>query len=145
MRILGIDYGGARIGLAISDPSGLIAQGLPTLKVRSEPETFAALRALVEEREVDEIVIGLPRNMDDSLGPQAQKTMKFAESLKTLGKPVHLVDERMTSERAHRVMVEAGFSWQKQRQHVDRMAAQFILQAFLDARRNAPPAAGPND
>lgn len=138
MRILGIDHGGRRIGLAISDSLGMIAHGLPTLTRVTEEEAVAHVAKLVAEREVDEVVVGLPRNMDDSVGPQAQKAMQFAEKLRAIGKPVHLSDERLTSERAHRVMSEAGLSWQKQRQKVDRMAAQFILQTWLDARKQGP-------
>ena len=134
MRILGIDYGDRRIGLAVSDPLHLIAGGLETLTNTSEEQVLDYLRCLVVEREVSEIVVGLPRNMDGSLGPQAQKVMRFAEKLETLGKPVHLADERLTTERAQRVMTDAGLSWQKRRKKVDRMAAQFILQGHLDAR-----------
>jgi len=138
MRILGIDYGDRRIGLAISDPMGIIAHGLPTLKNASEEQVLREIGAIIREREVEEIVLGLPRNMNDTLGPQAQKVMKFAEKLTPLGKPVHLADERLTSERARRVMDEAGFSFARQRRSVDRMAAQFILQTYLDARRSTP-------
>ncbi len=136
MRVLGIDYGGRRIGLAISDPMGMIAHGLPTLKNESEEQVLKALGALIQEREVEAIALGLPRNMNDTLGPQAQKVMQFAEKLAVFGKPVHLVDERLTSERAHRAMDEAGFSFAKQRRSVDRMAAQFILQLHLDSTRS---------
>ena len=83
MRILGIDYGDRRIGLAVSDPGGIIARGLPTLKNEGEAEALSAIRRLVEENEVAEIVVGLPRNMDDSLGPQARKAMRFAEGPKS--------------------------------------------------------------
>ncbi len=134
MRILGIDYGGRRIGLALSDPLDIIATGLPTIANCGEEEVIEELRRLVEERDVGEIVVGLPRNMDGSLGPQAEKTMAFAERLKALGRPVHLVDERLTTERANRTMIDAGFSRAERKKHADRMAAQFILQSWLDAR-----------
>ena len=135
MRVLGIDYGDRRIGLAVSDPGAIIARGLPTLKNEGETEVLAAIRRLVEEHEIGEIVVGLPRNMDDSIGPQAQKTMRFAEQLKVLGCKVHLVDERLTTEQARRAMTEAGLSREQQHRRVDRVAAQFILQIFLDSSR----------
>jgi putative Holliday junction resolvase len=139
MRVLGIDYGGRRIGLAVSDPGGVIARGLPTLKNEGEAEVLAAIRRLVEEHDVAEIVVGLPRNMDDSLGPQARKTMQFAEGLKALGRKIHLVDERLTTEQARRAMTDAGLSrWQRHRR-MDRAAAQLILQIFLDSSRGTKP------
>ena len=138
MRILGIDYGGTRIGLATSDALGMMAHGLPTLRNTSDADVLKAIQAIIEEREVKEIVIGLPRNMNDTLGPQAEKTMQFGDKLKTaFGLPVHYVDERLTSERAKRLMVEAGYSFSKQRKNVDRIAAQFILQAYLDGQKRA--------
>lgn len=137
MRILGIDYGERRIGLAISDALGLIANGLPTLPHRSEEQVMGVLRQTITERGVEEIVVGLPRNMNGSLGSQATVVMRFAESLRSLGLPVHLSDERLTTERATRVMRDAGLSRERQRRNVDRMAAQFILQKFLDSIRNS--------
>ena len=139
MRILGIDYGDRRIGLAVSDPGAIIARGLPTLRNEGEAEVLAAIRRLVEEHEIAAIVVGLPRNMDDSIGHQAQKTMRFAEGLKVLGLPVHLVDERLTTEQAKRAMTEAGLSRAKQQSRMDRVAAQLILQIYLDSSRKPRP------
>lgn len=133
MRILAIDYGDRRIGLAVSDPGAIIARGLPTLKNSSEAETLEAIRRLADEYEVEQIVVGLPRNMDDSLGPQAQKVMRFAEQVKSLGRTVHLVDERLTTQQVVRAMTEAGVSRDKRRRKVDRAAAQLILQIYLDS------------
>jgi len=135
LRILGIDYGERRIGLAISDELGIAAHGLPTLRNTAEADVLEALRRLIEERGVEEIVVGLPRNMDGSLGPQANQAMRFAETLKPLGRKVHLLDERLTTERARRTLSDAGISRDEQRRRVDRMAAQFILQAHLDSSR----------
>ena len=137
MRVLGIDYGQRRIGLALSDPLGIVAGGLPTVTVGSDDEAFAAVAKVVEERGVREIVVGLPRNMNGSIGPQAEKVGAFAERLRALGKPVHLMDERLTSARANRVMLDHGFSRKKRGKHVDRMAAQFILQTWLNARKTS--------
>lgn len=136
MSVLAIDYGDRRIGLAVSNELRIVAAGLPTLRNQSEQQVLDDIGRLMEEREVREVVIGLPRNMDGTLGPQAQKVMAFAERVKALGKPVHFMDERLTSARARRVLAEAGLSPAKQRGRVDRMAAQFILQAWLDAARN---------
>jgi putative Holliday junction resolvase len=136
---LGIDYGDRRIGLAVSDPLRVAAHGLPTLTNTSDEEVRAALRRIIEEREIGEIVVGLPRNMNDTLGPQARRVAVFAESLRVFGLPVHLIDERLTTERARRAMVEAGLSRERQRRKVDRIAAQFILQIHLDLSRKPSP------
>jgi putative Holliday junction resolvase len=140
MRVLGIDYGDRRIGLAVSDPGAVIARGLPTLKNEGETEVLAALRRLVEEQDIAEIVVGLPRNMDDSLGPQAHKAMRFAEGLKVLGRKVHLVDERLTTAQARRAMTDAGLARGQRHRRMDRVAAQIILQIFLDSSRRPKPA-----
>ena len=139
MRILGIDYGDRRIGLALSDPGAIIARGLSTLKNEGEAEVLAAIRRLVKEYGIAEIVVGLPRNMDDSVGPQARKAMRFAEGLKILGCAIHLVDERLTTEQARRTMAEAGLSRVQQHRRVDRVAAQLILQIYLDSARTREP------
>jgi putative Holliday junction resolvase len=123
----------------VSDPGAIIARGLPTLRNEGEAAVLAAIRRLVEEHEIAEIVVGLPRNMDDSIGFQAQKTMRFAEGLKVLGLPVHLVDERLTTEQAKRAMTEAGLSRAKQQVRMDRVAAQLILQIHLDSSRRPRP------
>ena len=136
LRVLGIDYGHRHIGLAISDALGLAAHGLPTLSNKSEQQVLDALRELVQARDVGHIVVGLPRNMDGSLGPQAEKVMSFAERLSALGRPVHFTDERLTTERAERVMKDAGLSRAKRRKKVDRLAATFILQLYLDTSRS---------
>lgn len=138
MKILGIDHGEKRIGLAVSDALGIAAHGLPTLENRSIPETLNALRALIAERQITQLVVGLPLNMDGSEGPQALAARAFAEALAPLSLPVHFIDERLTSDRARRILSESGLSRAKQRQRVDRMAAQFILQAFLDSRPAKP-------
>jgi len=135
MRTLGIDHGEKRIGLAVSDTLGIAAHGLPTLQNRSPQETLHAIRRIIAERNISEIVVGLPLNMNGSNGPQAQAATAFANSLKALGLPVHLVDERLTSERARRTLRESGLTRPKQRRLVDRVAAQFILQTHLDTHR----------
>ena len=133
MAILGIDYGARRVGLAVSDALGLAAHGLPTLRGLKGPELLQAVARLLEERDIAEIVVGLPRNMDGSIGFQAKETIEFARTLEAFGRPVKMVDERLTTERAHRTMQEIGLSHSERRRRVDRMAAQFILQIYLDS------------
>lgn len=134
MRVLGVDYGERRTGLAVSDALGLAAHGLPTLTRLPEEQVVAEIVQLAKERDAEAVIVGLPRNMDGSLGPQARKTLAFARKLADAGLSIKLVDERLTTERAHRVMDEAGMSFREKRPRVDRMAAQFILQIYLDSK-----------
>ena len=141
MRILGIDLGEKRIGLAVSDPLGLTAQAVTTLVRDDDEHILSELARVIEDKDVTEIVLGLPKNMDGSLGTQAEWASEFAECLRErFGLPVHLIDERLTSARAERVMLQADMSRAKRRKRIDVMAAQFILQAFLDRRgKQTPP------
>jgi len=137
MRILGIDFGEKRIGLAVSDPLGITAQGLETLKHENKRQVLQALSDICRENEVGEIVIGLPINMDGSQGPKAREIFGFvAELEKNLGVPVKPWDERLSSRQAGRLMIEQGLSRQKQRQHSDRLAATLILQSYLESKRS---------
>lgn len=135
MRILAIDYGSRRMGLAVSDPLGITAQGLPTLERRNKRRDFARLERTLREFEVAEIVLGNPLRMSGEAGMQSQKASEFAEELRRRFQlPVHLWDERLTSAEANRVLREADLSIRKRAQAVDRMAAVLILQSFLQAR-----------
>jgi putative Holliday junction resolvase len=136
MRILGIDYGKKRIGLALSDPLGITAQGLPTLYRKDLEEDMEGLARIIREKEVSEIVVGLPKRMDDTLGPEAQEVLGFVEELKArFSLPIHLVDERLSTVRAHRAMKEIGGLTRKERTgKADKIAAQLILQDYLDRR-----------
>jgi len=141
-RFLAIDYGRKRIGLAISDSEGRIASPLVTRPNSAPPVQAAAdvWKWVVREYEVDAWVVGLPLSMDDSEGPQAKETRAFADSLaKASGKPVHFWDERLSSWAADQAMSDAGLTRQKRKDRVDRVAAQMILQGFLDHRER------PND
>ncbi len=141
MRVLGLDLGARRIGVAVSDPMGWTAQGLPTIERRSEGQAIAEIRRIVEEMGVERIVVGLPRNMDGTIGTQARKVLALAERLQAhLGIPVETWDERLTTVAAQKSMNEAHLSRARRRLAVDRIAAQLILQGFLDSRRN--PASG---
>ncbi|MFV1917755.1 MAG: Holliday junction resolvase RuvX [Patescibacteria group bacterium] len=133
MRILGIDYGEKRVGLAISSPVVSIAQGLPTIERVDGKDYLEELADVIQEKEVDEIVVGLPKNMNGSIGEKAEEVLQFVETLKSkFNLPVHTVDERLTTVRAHRAMTGAKMSKKGKKKRVDMIAAQFILQAYLD-------------
>src|SRR5688572_20104790 len=141
MRTLGLDYGTKTIGVAASDGLGLTAQTVTTIRRTNLKADLAALKELVREYEVDRFVVGLPLNMDGSEGPRAEATRKFVEALtEVLGLPVELWDERLSTVAAQRTLLEADVSRAKRREVIDQMAAQFILQGWLDARR--PPSSG---
>ncbi len=133
MRILGIDYGERRVGLAISSPVGFIAQGLPTIERIDGTDYLDELADIITEKDVDEIVVGLPKNMDGSIGGKAEEVLVLVETLKSrFNLPVHTFDERLTTVRAHRAMTGAKMSKKGKKKRVDMIAAQFILQAYLD-------------
>ena len=133
MRILGIDYGEKRVGLAISSPVGFIAQGLPTIERIDGTDYLEDLADVINEKEVDEIVIGLPKNMNGSIGEKAEVVLVLVETLKSkFNLPVHTFDERLTTVRANRAMAGAKMSKKGKKKRVDMIAAQFILQAYLD-------------
>lgn len=134
-RILAIDYGSRRMGLAVSDALGITAQGLDTLERRNKRSDFARLERTIREYQVTEIVLGNPLRMSGEEGTQSRKVAEFAEELRRrFGLPVHLWDERLTSSEANRLLREAEVSLQRRTQAVDRMAATLILQSFLQAR-----------
>lgn len=137
MTILAIDYGDRRLGLALSDPSGIIATGLPTLE-RAGPseDVVEPLRRLCTEHGVEHIVVGLPINMDGSHGPRARLSLAFAQKLRDeLDIAVDTWDERLTTVQAERAMLAADLSRKKRKQRRDRIAAQLLLQSYLDAAR----------
>ena len=142
MRILGIDYGDKRVGLAVSDEGGLIASGLPTFQRKGNDRPLIDhVRRLVEQYEVERIVVGLPLNMDGSIGPRARLTTEFANRLRNaLGLDVETWDERLTSEQADRLMLAADLSRKKRKRRIDRLAAHLILQSYLDAKRDGDDA-----
>lgn len=126
------------MGLAVSDPLGITAQGLETLQRKNKRSDFARLERLIREYQVGEIVLGNPLRMSGEEGTQSQKVAEFAEELRRrFGLPVHLWDERLTSAEANRLLRETELSIQKRAQAVDRIAATLILQSFLQARSGA--------
>lgn len=137
-RILAIDYGSRRMGMAVSDPLGITAQGLETLGRKSKRKDFARLQEVLRNYEVKEIVLGYPLRMSGEAGPQSEKVAKFARELRQeFNLPVHLWDERLTSAEANRLLRDAELSIEKRARAVDRIAAVLILQAFLDARHSS--------
>jgi putative holliday junction resolvase len=135
-RVLGLDVGARRIGIAVSDPLGITAQGLETLQRRNKRQDFAALQRIVGDYQVREIVVGLPLRMSGAEGTQSGKMQVFAEDLrKRFGLPVHLWDERLTSAEANRLLRETDLSIEKRAKAVDRMAAILILQGWMESRR----------
>lgn len=134
-RVMGLDVGSRRIGIAISDPLGLTAQGLPTLLRQNKRLDFEQLGKIIAEYQVSEIVVGYPLRLSGAEGIQSEKMQLFAEELhKKFGLPVHLWDERLTSTQANRLLRETDMSIKKRGQAVDRMAATLILQNWMEAR-----------
>lgn len=134
-RVLGLDVGLRRIGVAVSDPLGITAQGLETLQRSTKRRDFEHLQRVIQEYDVREIVVGLPLRMSGAEGIQSDKMQVFAEELrKRFRLPVHLWDERLTSVEANRLLREADLSIEKRGKAVDRMAAVLILQGWMEGR-----------
>src|SRR5271166_6202369 len=134
-RILGLDVGSRRIGIAVTDPLGITAQGLETLQRRNKRYDFDQLGQVIRQYKVKEIVVGLPLRMSGAEGTQSEKMRIFAEELrKKFGLPVHLWDERLTSAEANRFLRETDLSIEKRGRAVDRMAAVLILQGWMERR-----------
>jgi len=134
MRVLALDIGRKKIGVAISDALGITAQGLKTV-FRKNPQTdFIAVKDIVDEMGVGTIVVGLPLNMDGSPGPKAQEAKEFAEGLSNFtSAPVRMWDERLTTLQATRTLLEADISRTKRKKLDDKIAAQLMLQSYLDS------------
>lgn len=136
MKVLGLDVGKSRIGLAVSDGMGITAQGLSTLERRGIDQDIGELKKLIKIHTVKEVVVGLPLNMDGSLGGGAREVVDFADRLKLdLSLPVNLWDERLTTKEAEAILLAADISRKKRKRVVDRLAAQLILQSYLDSKR----------
>jgi putative Holliday junction resolvase len=134
-RVLGLDVGSRTIGIAVSDPLGITAQGLDTVRRQNKRTDFERLAAVIRKYSVVAIVVGYPLRLSGAEGTQSQKMQLFAEELrKRFGLPVHLWDERLTSSQANRLMREADVSIKKRGAAVDRMAATLILQSWMEAR-----------
>ena len=137
-RVLGIDLGDVRTGVALSDPFGKMASGLETITEYSEERLISRLCALITEKQAAEVVMGLPINMDGSKGPRAQKVADFAARLEeACGMKVQLVDERGSTLVAHRFLNETNCRGKKRKQVVDTLSAEIILQDYLDKKNRA--------
>ncbi|WP_338555340.1 Holliday junction resolvase RuvX [Paenibacillus sp. KS-LC4] len=135
MRTMGLDYGDRNIGVAVSDPFGWTAQGVEVVKKRRDNGELERLAEIVQQYEVSEIVLGLPKNMNNTIGPRGEISIEFAEQLRQkLHLPVHLWDERLTTVAAERTLIEADVSRKKRKLVVDKMAATLILQNYLDSK-----------
>jgi putative Holliday junction resolvase len=136
-RVLALDVGSRRIGVAVSDPLGITAQGLDTILRQNKRRDWAALGAVLAKYDVAEIVVGLPLRLTGAEGTQSEKMRQFADELKAkFGLPVHLWDERWTSTEANRLLRETNLSIEKRGKAVDRMAAILILQSWMGARES---------
>ncbi|HJC62812.1 MAG TPA: Holliday junction resolvase RuvX [Candidatus Blautia merdavium] len=140
MRIMGLDYGSKTIGVAVSDPLGITAQGVEIIRREEENKLRKSLRRveeLVKEYEVEEIVLGFPKNMNNTVGERAEKSLQLKEMLeRRLGLPVVMWDERLTTVEANRTLMESGVRRENRSKYVDMIAAVFILQGYLDAKAN---------
>jgi putative Holliday junction resolvase len=133
---MGLDLGEVRIGVAVSDPLGMTAQGIEVIRRRSETDDMQRLGELIQQYEVQKIVLGFPKNMNGTIGPRGEITREFADLLKnTFELPVILWDERLSTMAAERMLIEADVRREKRKQVVDKMAAAIILLNYLDSIR----------
>lgn len=140
MRTLGLDYGTKTVGVAISDEAQIIAQPLVTIERKHASklrQTYAKIEAIIDEQDVDRIVLGFPKNMNNTEGERAEATRAFMDDLeRRTGLPVILMDERLTTVEADRILEETGVAKSGRKEHIDKMAAAIILQSFLDREHN---------
>lgn len=135
MRILGLDPGSKRVGVAISDELQMIAQPVEFIPAAPFDELEKRIVQFVEEQDVETIIVGMPRNMDGSYGPAAEKSKAFIEKLRAIvSVPIREWDERLTSTQANRILIDGNVSRAKRKEKVDKMAAAILLQSFLDAQ-----------
>ncbi|EAH0377537.1 Holliday junction resolvase RuvX [Listeria monocytogenes] len=135
MRIMGLDVGSKTVGVAISDSLGWTAQGVETIQIDENRKQFGydRVKELVLEYEVEKVVVGLPKNMNNTIGPRAESSKIYAEVLEArIGLPVVLWDERLTTSAAERTLIEADVSRKKRKEVIDKLAAVMILQSYLD-------------
>jgi len=136
MRFLGLDIGSKRIGLALSDELGITAQGLPTLNRSTPGNDIRKLLEIVRQHKVEKIVIGLPKNMNGTLGKSAEQVLTFIQEMKVkTAIPVDLWDERLSTIAVTRTLISANVSRRRRKEVVDKLAAVYILQGFLDSQK----------
>ena len=138
MRVMGLDYGSKTVGVAMSDPLGLTAQGIETIWRKDENKlrkTCARIEELIREYEVGSIVLGLPRHMNSDVGDRAEKSLEFGEMLRRrTGLEVIMWDERLTTVEAERTLIESNVRREDRKKYIDKIAAVFILQGYLDSK-----------
>ena len=134
MRIMGLDLGDKTIGVAVSDETKLIAQGYTTIRRKGLANDLDNLAEIIKEKQINKIVLGLPKNMNNTIGERGNKSIEFAETLKNHLNDMEIVlwDERLTTVSAERVLLEADVKRKKRKNHIDMIAAVFILQSYLD-------------
>ncbi len=136
MRILGLDLGSKTLGVAVSDELGWTAQGIETIKINEDSRDYqlGRLSEIIEQHSVEKIVLGMPKNMNGTIGPRAEASQRFSEILtKKFDLPVILWDERLTTMAAEKMLISADVSRKKRKQVIDKMAAVMILQGYLDS------------
>lgn len=134
MRILALDHGTVRIGVALSDELKMIASPLEYIPAEPFGDFLSRLKQLLSDKEVEQIIIGMPRNMDGSYGPAAEKVREFIEKLRDeVTIPIRTWDERLTSSQANRILIQGNVRRDKRKETVDKMAAAILLQSYLDA------------
>jgi putative Holliday junction resolvase len=134
-RILGLDVGDKYIGVAVSDLLQITAQGLMTIKRESKEKDYKAIEDLINEYSVKKIIVGLPKNMNGTIGPQSEKVMKFAEKIKNKFKiDLIYIDERLSTVSAERVLIASDVRRENRKKYIDKIAASYILQTYLDSK-----------
>ncbi|MGF7059970.1 Holliday junction resolvase RuvX [Brassicibacter mesophilus] len=134
-RIMGLDVGNKTIGVAVSDPLGITAQGITTIRRKGIKNDFDELEQIISDYSVQKIVVGLPKNMNNTIGPQGEKVLQFVEKLKAkFSLEVIMQDERLTTVSAERALISADVSRAKRKEVIDKVAATYILQAYLQKR-----------
>ncbi len=140
MRVIGLDFGTKTVGVALSDEAGIIAQPLVTIERKHAGklrQTYAQIERIIDEQDVGAVVLGYPKNMNNTEGERAEATKQFMEDLeRRTGLPVILVDERLTTVEADRILEETGVAVSARKSYIDKMAAAIILQNYLDREKN---------
>ncbi len=138
MRILGLDIGKKRIGLAISDPQGVVSEALDTIECREEEKLFFKLLSLLKEKEIGEIIVGFPLNLNGTIGRESERILAFIEKLKKrVDVPIKRWDERFTTKIATDLLIKADLSRRRRKRLVDKISAVLILQSYLDSRNRS--------
>lgn len=139
MRLMGLDVGDATIGVAVSDELGWIAHGVCTIRRKSLSEDLKQLYEIIKEKNIDKIVIGLPKNMNNTIGERGNKSIEFEKIINSAYPEIKTVlwDERLTTAAAQRTLLEANVSRKNRKKVIDKIAAIFILQSYMDAQKNS--------